>query len=126
MINSFQPSRRRASASCRASRQGAQSRGQSRQEAMFCRQLSREETRDRGRTVSAKAKYDGQSRQEAKIGGLVYSQCIYSDELFIKIQVIGKIKSNNKYCSLKHTMYLYMITVFKAEFPASQICAGLH
>ena len=29
----------------------------------------------RSRTVSAEAKYDGQSLQEAKIGGLVYTLC---------------------------------------------------
>ena len=31
----------------------------------------------RSRTVSAEAKYDGQSLQEAKISGLVYTLCLY-------------------------------------------------
>ena len=60
------------SVSCRDSQQEGQSRRQSQQEAIFTdSNPSRESTRSR--TVLAEAKYDGQSRQEAKIGGLVYT-----------------------------------------------------
>ena len=55
------------SASCRDSRQDAKSHGQSLQEAIYQAQQSR------SRTVSAETKYDGQSLQEAKISGLVYT-----------------------------------------------------
>ena len=40
----------------------------------FSRTVVLEESK-RSRTVSAEAKCDGQSRQEAKISGLVYTQC---------------------------------------------------
>ena len=60
------------SASCRDSRQEAKSHGRSLQEAVSRARKSRQESRE-SRTVSAEAKYDGQSLQEAKIGGLVYT-----------------------------------------------------
>ena len=45
------------------------------------KQFSRTEVLEgskRSRTVSSEAKYDGQSRQEAKNGGLVYTLCLFS------------------------------------------------
>ena len=52
-------------ASCQESRQEAESREQSREETIYHVQQSRQKAGD------CDAKYDGQSRQEAKIGGLV-------------------------------------------------------
>ena len=59
------------SASCQDSRQEAESHGQSLQEAIYQAQVSA--GGKRSWTVSAEAKYDGQSLEEAKITGLVYT-----------------------------------------------------
>ena len=59
------------SASCRESQQEAKSHGQSLQEAIYQVQQSWQEARDHGNL--RKAKYDGQSLQEVKIRGLVYT-----------------------------------------------------
>ena len=59
------------SASCRDSRQEAKSHGQSLQEAIS--QALKSSRKQEIAEVSAKAKYDVQSLQEAKIGGLVYT-----------------------------------------------------
>ena len=60
------------SASCRDSRQEAKSHGQSLQDDFPSTTVSAGSKRSR--TVSAEAKYDGQFLQEARIGGLVYTQ----------------------------------------------------
>ena len=66
---------------------GAESHGQSLQETNFHGWSSRQEARDHGQserkpnsckrswTVWAEARYDGQSLQEAKISGLIYTLC---------------------------------------------------
>ena len=63
---------------CRDFRHEADSCGQFRQEAIFLQTVVHA-GRKRSRTVSAEDKYDEQSRQEVKLGGLVYTLCTISD-----------------------------------------------
>ena len=71
-------------ASCRESRQEAESHGQSLQEAIFLWTVVLAGSK-RLQTVSAEAKYDGQSLQEAKLSGLVYT--LWST-LFIMVSIM--------------------------------------
>ena len=68
--------RPRVSGSCRDSHQEAQPRGQSQWEAIFSRTVVLGGSK-RSQTVSAEAKYDDQSRQEAKIGEKIYALCSF-------------------------------------------------
>ena len=79
----------RDSASCREPRQEAESHGQSLQEAIYHVQKSLAGSK-RSRTISAEAKYDGQSLQEAKIGRINYTlcQCQFQDSPLKKVGII--------------------------------------
>ena len=74
-------------ASCRDPRQEAESHEQSLQEAIFSWTVVSAGSK-RSRTVSAEAKYDGQSLQEAKVSGLVYACKPVNVAIFRTIQVL--------------------------------------
>ena len=77
-------------ASCRDclcdSQQEAKSHGQSVQEAIYQAQVS--SGSKRSQTVSAEAKYDGQSLQAAKISGHIYNRVCVLSHLCLSIAVL--------------------------------------
>ena len=92
------------SASCRDSRQEAKSHGQSLQEATGSK---------RSRTVSAEAKYDEQSLQEAKISGLIYTLCsvekLLSEVCFLILLLIQAFSENTTGGYHMHSNYVMSV-----------------